>query len=275
MSGATAGMSLDTSRLYTDATLNNAYGPGYEPGIGTPGTNEYGDPGYYRVDPRALRDAAQRADDAQYRIGEADAAAEAARAARLALDDTPNVDATMIAGADEDVRKAERAAALARREAADAAADAAEVAKGQFTEAKKSPKDKAAKASGGSGLGELGSIASSFLTETFGLPDLTQLMPLQMAGGLLSAFMPMLTGEGAEGGTTSSAPFGIPDIAAPPMPTNGQHGGSGGAPGPSIINVDQSQNFNNSPLGWDPAKTEKERNNNIQRAPRLPVGMGS
>lgn len=278
MSSATAGMSLDTSRLYLDAGLNNAFGPGFQPGIGTPGRDEYGDPGYFRVDPRAMREAQQRTEDADYAIGEAEAAAEAARAARAELDDTPNVDASMIAGADKTVRDAERRAALARREAADAAIDAAEVAKGVFTKAKETPKDAAAKAarSGGTGLGELGSIASSFLTETFGLPDLTQLMPLQMAGGLLGAFMPMLTGEGQTVGGTSSAPFGIPDISAPPMPTGGMHGGGGAPPGPmNMISIDQSQNFNNSPVGSDPVAVEKARQNAINRAPRLPVGMGS
>ena len=285
MSSATAGMSVDTSRLYADAGLNNAYGPGYEPGLGTPGRDEYGDPGYFRVDPKALREAQQRADDAQFAIGEADAAAQEARDARAALDDTPFVDATMIAGADETVRDAERRAALARREAADAATDAAEVAKGAFTKAKEVPKDAAAKAAkpGNSALGELGSIGSNFLTETFGLPDLTQFMPLQMFNSVLGAFdwstmgmSPEAQAAKAAAQGTSSGAFGIPDIAAPPMPTGGLHGGAGGAPGPSqIVNVDQSQNFNNSPLGWDPAKTEKERNNNINRAPRLPVGMGA
>jgi len=278
MSSATAGMSLDTSRLYSGAGLNNAFGPGFQPGIGTPGRDEYGDPGYFQVDPRAMREAQQRADDAAYAISEADAAADAARAARAELDDTPNVDATMIAGADKTVVDAERRAALARREAADAATDAAEVAKGVFTKAKETPKDAAAKAaSGGTGLGELGSIASSFLTETFGLPDLSKLMPLQMAGGLLGAFMPMLTGQGAETvGGTSTAPFGIPDIAAPPMPAAGMHGGAGAPPGPmNMISIDQSQNFNNSPVGSDPAAVEKARQSNINRAPRLPIGMGS
>lgn len=284
---STPGLSsaIDTSGLQLPSgndALINAYGPGFEPGIGTPGRDEYGEPGYFRVDPKALREARQRAEDAQYAIAEADAAAQDARAARAALSDDPNADATAIAGADKSVRDAERRAALARREAADAAADAAEVAKGSFTKAKEAQKQKQAKTQrgGGTGLGGLGSIFSSFLTDTFGigdwLPGLDNFMPLQMADTLLGAFLgPMMNGQTDETGGTSSAPFGIPDIAAPPMPANGQHGGSGGAPGPAIINVDQSQNFTNSPLGWDPAKTEKERNNNINRAPRLPVGIGS
>jgi hypothetical protein len=167
--------------------------------------------------------------------------------------------------------------------------------------------DQVKKAMGGNGsggmgnLGGLGSIASSFLGDTFGigswLPDLANLMPLQMADGLMSSFMGPLTGfmQGGlgiqtpgwtpgmsadqfaqlSGGTTTNAPFGIPEIGAPPMPAGNAHGGSGGAPGPgNVIHIDQSQNFNNSPVGSDPAQVEKQRQNNINRAPRLPVGMG-
>lgn len=300
---------LDMSGLYTDApdaTLTNAYGPGYEPGIGTPGVNEYGEPGYYRADPKAVREAQQRAEDARYAISEAEAAAEAARQARAELTDNPNADATAIAGADKSVRDAERRAALARREAADAASDAAEVAKGSFTKAKEVSKsktaDKAKSGGAGGGLGGVGSIFGSFLKDTFGigdwLPALDNLWPLQAADTLMSAFMPLgvaaANGElgiqtpgwypgmseeeftALKGGQTSTAPFGIPDIAAPPMPASGQHAGGGAPPGPApVINVDQSQNFNNSPLGWDPGLVNKERDRNIQRAPRLPVGMGS
>jgi phage-related minor tail protein len=310
-------MSIDSSRLTNfgpggSPDLINAFGPGYQPGIGTPGYDEYGKPGYFRADEKATREAMQRAQDAQAAIAEYDAAAQAARDARAALDDTPNVDATMIAGADEAVRKAETAAARARREAADAATDAAETAKGSFTAAREAEKQKATQSKqqkGGKdlGLGGLGSIASSFLGDTFGigdwLPGLDNLWPLQAADTVMGALMGPLTGfmegglnfqnpdwrqgmtaedlaaanaaSGFVPGTTSAAPFGIPDIAAPPMPQNGQHGGAGAAPGPiQNITVDQSQNFTNSPLGWDPAQVNKQRDRNINRAPRLPIGMG-
>jgi hypothetical protein len=80
--------------------------------------------------------------------------------------------------------------------------------------------------------------------------------------------------KAAAQGTSNSA-FGIPDIAAPPMPQGDAHGGSGGMPGPgNVIQIDQSQNFNNSPVGSDPAAVEKARQANINRAPRLPIGMG-
>ena len=42
----------------------------------------------------------------------------------------------------------------------------------------------------------------------------------------------------------------------------------------NMITIDQSQNFNNSPVGSDPAAVEKARQSNINRAPRLPIGMG-
>jgi phage-related minor tail protein len=289
---ATPGLSsaIDTSRLTAGSqALTNAYGPGFEPGIGTPGRNEYGEIGYFRTDERSLREAKQRADDAAYAIVEADAAAQQARDARALLDPAIGSDASQIAGADQAVRDAERRAALARREAADAATDAAEVAKGEFTKAKevaKTKDPKATKASRDSGLGALGSIASSFLEETFGfgslLPALDSFMPLQMADTLIGSALgfaggaqdPMsadlLTSSG-----TSGAAFGIPDIAAPPMPQGSAHTGGGGAPGPTIVNVDQSQNFSNSPLGWDPVEVNKERDRNINRAPRLPIGMGN
>ena len=178
----------------------------------------------------------------------------------------------------------------------------------QVTQQTTKATDQVKKAMGGTGsggkgnLGEIGSIASSFLKDTFGigsfLPDLANLMPLQMADGLMTSFMGPLTGlmngglgiqtpgwtpgmssdqfAQLSGGTTSNSAFGIPDIGAPPMPAGNAHGGSGGAPGPgNVINIDQSQNFNNSPVGSDPAQVEKQRQNNINRAPRLPVGMGS
>jgi phage-related minor tail protein len=317
---AAAASPLDMSNVYpTSGTygpggspdLVNAFGPGYKPGIGTPGYDAYGTPGYYQADAKAVRNAQRRAQDANDAIAEADAAAQAARDAKTALDDTPFVTPAAIAGANEAVRKAEKRAADARESAAEAAADAADTAKGNFTkaqEAEKAKKPEKAKrgSKGDSGLGGLGSIGASFLKDTFGigdwLPGLDNLMPLQMADGLMSGlFMPMLQG-GMEGGlnfqnpdwqpgmtkedlaaanqasgfvpgATSGAPFGIPDIGAPPMPQSGAYGG-GGAPAPTIVNVDQSQNFTNSPIGHSPDEIEKNRQRNINRAPRLPVGIG-
>lgn len=264
ISGATPAPSpsIDMSRLHTTPI-----------GPSTPGVNEDGEAGFFVPDPKQVREADQRVADAQESILSADASAAQSRASLSELDSTAS--ASQRLSAEESVRAAESRALKARREAADAATDLAEARKGKFTKAKDAEKGQGAGSQSG-GLGELGSIASSFLTETFGLPDLTQFMPLQMASGLLSAFMPSMTGEGQTVGGTSSAPFGIPDIAAPPMPQGGMHGGAGAAPGPvNMITVDQSQNFNNSPVGSDPAAVEKARQANINRAPRLPIGMGA
>ena len=246
---------------------------------GTPGVNEFSEAGFFTPDAKRIRDASQRIADANENIAAADAAVAQAEARKreLAFD----ADESSVLSADEGVRSAKARADKARREALDAQTDYSETLKGDFSKAKDSKSAAAGKQGGG--LGEIGSIASSFLTETFGLPDLTQFMPLQMFNSVLGAFdwstmgmSPEAQAAKAAAQGTSSGAFGIPDIAAPPMPTGGMHAGAGGAPGPSqIVNVDQSQNFNNSPLGWDPAKTEKERNNNINRAPRLPVGMGA
>lgn len=284
---ATMSSAIDTSRLYSASpNLVNAYGADYEPGIGIPGSNEYGEPGYYRQDPKRVRDAQQAVADADEAIRQADAAVAQAQARVEELPFDAPESSTL--SANESLRAAKARADKVRRERLDKQADYEETLKGEFTSAKQAAKSKTGgRGGGGMGLGGLGSIASSFLQETFGigswLPALDDLMPLQIADTLLGTFLgPMLQGSeqtaalpagGAAG--TSPGPFGIPDIAAPPMPTGGMHGGSGAAPGPApIINVDNSQNFNNSPLGWDPVQVNKQRDNNIMRAPRLPVGMG-
>lgn len=262
---------LDLSRIYSTPI-----------GPSTPGVNEDGEAGFFVPDPKQVREADQRVADAQESILAADASAAQSRASLSELDSTASDSQRL--SAEESVRAAESRALKARREAADAATDLAEARKGKFTKAKDAEKGQGAKGAGGAGLGELGSIASSFLTETFGLPDLGNFMPLQMMNTVLGAFDWSTMGmsdeaqaaKAAAQGGTSSAPFGIPDIAAPPMPQGGMHGGGGAAPGPvNMINVDQSQNFNNSPVGSDPAAVEKARQSNINRAPRLPVGMGS
>lgn len=286
--GTTAPMSaaIDTSGLYQQPAAM----------AGTPGVNDQGQPGMFVPDPKRVREAEQRQQDAQEAVRAADADVAQARAR---LNELPyDAEESQRLAADEGVRQAEYRAIKARREAADAAADFAETQKGEFTKAKDGGGGQAGGGMGGN-LGGVGSILSSFLGDTFGigswLPALDNLMPLQMADTLIGSFMGPLTGAmqgklgiqqpGWQPGmpvdalgemSTSSAPFGIPTFGAPPMPENGQHGGSGGPPGPAtVVNVDQSQNFTNSPLGWDPVKVDKVRTNNINRAPRLPVGMGS
>lgn len=304
LTGPTASLSssIDTSGLYTTAAGGSEPVSAY--GAGTPGTNEYGESGYYSPDPKRVRDSQQRAADAEESIKQADAAVAQAQAR---LDELPyDAEESSKLSASESVRSAKARRDKAIRERDDAIADLAEAQKGKFTAAKQGGKGGSASQGGGmgagGGLGGVGSIFGSFLKDTFGigdwLPALDNLWPLQAADTLMSAFMPLgvaaANGElgiqtpgwypgmseeeftALKGGQTSTAPFGIPDIAAPPMPANGQHAGGGAPPGPApVINVDQSQNFNNSPLGWDPGRVNKERDRNIQRAPRLPVGMGS
>lgn len=304
LTGPTASLSssIDTSGLYTTAAGSSEPASAY--GVGTPGTNEYGEPGHYRPDPKQVRESQQRAADAEESIKQADAAVAQAQAR---LDELPyDAEESSKLSVNESVRSAKARRDKAIRERDDAIADLAEAQKGKFTAAKQGGKSGGGSAGQGSGmgggLGGVGSIFGSFLKDTFGigdwLPALDNLWPLQAADTLMSAFMPLgvaaANGElgiqtpgwypgmseeeftALKGGQTSAAPFGIPDIAAPPMPANGQHAGGGAPPGPApVINVDQSQNFNNSPLGWDPGRVNKERDRNIQRAPRLPVGMGS
>ncbi|MGA5467178.1 phage tail tape measure protein [Mycobacterium sp. NPDC050041] len=54
--------------------LTNAYGAGYKPGIGTPGYNEYGEPGYYETDPRRISQAQRSVEDNKQRIADTETA---------------------------------------------------------------------------------------------------------------------------------------------------------------------------------------------------------
>ena len=273
--------------------LTNAYGPGYEPGIGTPGYDEYGEPGYYRTDPKALREADQRRIDAQDAIAAADSAAAQARARREELD--PDADQSAVLAADEAVRSAEERARKARREAADAETDYAEAQKGKFTAARKGAKS--GKGAGGdSELGELGSIAGSFLKETFGLdgsvfPDISQLGIVKMANALLGVkfngggegedtaggwpnpFAPAADAGMAASPAASGLPFGmIPSAidaagrATPGMAPPVASGiGAGPAPGP----VDMSRNVNiqvdSGPTASQIGDTVRREVNNVDR----------
>ena len=303
--GGPSPINMSANQSPLSPQLNNAFGAGYDPGIGTPGYNEYGDPGYYAVDPKQLREAQERRDDAQSAIADADAAAAQARARRDELDITAKESERQ--AADDAVRQAEDRARKARREAADAETDLAETAKGKFTEAKKS--SSSGKGAGGkSDLSPVGSILGGFLKETFGmdgsfLPDLASLAPVQMAGTLLNAFsgplMGALTGNlgiqqpgwqpgmpvnGVQNDTGigdlsagSGGIFGVPDVAAPPMPADGQHGGSGMAPGPTtIINNDASTNVQGS-VGMDPdafrKQQERAQDRGLSRLLGFPAGL--
>lgn len=224
-------------------------------GGGTPGIGPNGESGTYSApDAKSVREAEQKVADADWKVKQAE----------LKLTEL-----------DADAKESQKQSALkdvddAKREAADARADAAETKRGKFTEGKPGK-------SGGPKMSELGSIAKSFFTETFGLdgswfPDIGNLAPLKMADTLLGAFMPAGGGDGATGGaTTSSAPFGIPDVALPPPGTPASGIGLGPAPG-TTINVDGSTTIAGN-VGWDRAELDRDRDRNLHRAvAKVPVG---
>jgi len=253
---------------YTGGAGGTAGGGGG--GGGTPGYGPGGESGTYSTDPNEVR-------DADARVAEADARVREAEAKQRELEADAKESERIRAQADVDKAKADAQSARGELE---------EAKRGKFTPGKAPAKGGAA---AGGGLGEIGSIASSFLTETFGfgswLPDLANLMPVKMAEAVLSTVIPMASAY-AEGswtpggligdamGTTSSAPFGIPDVAAPPMPPPGVHAGAGGLPGPvQNVTVNANQNINGS-VGWGEAEADKQRRNNLARAiPRIPAGF--
>lgn len=279
----------------TSSSLNNAFGPGYQPGIGTPGYNEYGEPGYYETDPRRIAQAERSAADTQRRIGQADEAiqdineqitelqAERDRVAAMseiertvAKVDLDKIESDLDRLQDRKA-EAELGAQRAREDAQWAQEDLAEANKGSFRAAREAPKSSSSRTGqqGTSALGEIGSIAGSFLNETFGfgswLPDLTQLFPVQAADTILGFAVDQMLAQ-QQAATTSGGQFGMPDIAPPPAPgTPASGAGLGPAPGPvQNVTIDQSIHGN---VGWDPAEAERRRKQDLARAiPRIPMG---
>lgn len=290
---------IDLSRNNVDSRLVNAFGADYKAGIGTPGFDEEGNPGYYRTDPRQLAQAQRRVDDSQQAIADADQRIVDAKQKRAELEEDILATAEDRAKADRDVATAERAANRAREDAAWAVEDSAETAKGKFTAAKKNDQKSKSK-SGGGGLDDLGGIAGSFLKETFGLdgslfPDISDLPavkslgaalgfakgPLEQAAkGQLGIQQPGWSpgdplpdiGPGADGGGGGGLPLGmIPGISSilpsdPTAPGSNIHGaGGGGQPGP----VDQSTHLTiNNPQGDEQSIAERTRRT-ILSTPRL------
>ncbi|OCB56121.1 phage tail tape measure protein [Mycobacterium vulneris] len=283
-------------------SLVNAFGTGYKPGTGTPGYNELGEPGYYEVDPRQVAQAQRRAEDTQQAIADADQRILEAKQKRADLEDEINVTAEDRAAADREIANAEKAARRAREDAQWAIQDAEEARQGKFTAAKK------AKQQGGKNgdLSEVGGIFGSFLKETFGFdgslfPDLAELAPVKLAGGLLSAFKGPILGA-AEGGlgiqqpgwtpgapvqvpqSASGLPFGMvpspfdfagqqqPGAAPPGSPASGIGGGP--APGP----IDQSRHVAVTVNGVDENKVADNVRRQIFNADRVmsyaPKGTG-
>lgn len=264
--GSTSALSAPTTQAPYSANLVGAFGAGYQPGAGTPGYNELGEPGYYEVDPRQVAQAQRRAEDTQQAIADADQRILDAKQKRADLEDEINVTAEDRADADREIADATKAAQRAREDAVWAQQDAEEARQGKFTAAKKAKGGK----DGAGDLSGLGGIFGSFLKETLGFdgglfPDLAELAPIKLAGGLLSAFKGPILGA-AEGGlgiqqpgwtpgapvqvpqSASGLPFGMvpspldfapgrqpPGGAPPGTPASGM--GAGPAPGP----VDQSR----------------------------------
>lgn len=271
MSSPFAGGSASSAVTSGSGSLVNAFGPGYKPGLGTPGVNEMGEPGYYQTDDRQIAQADRRARDANDAIAEADQAIVDAKQHRADIEKQMGVTAEDRAKADKAIADAEQRAGDARQDAAWAQQDAAEARKGKFTQAQKAPGQKG----GASGLGPLGEIAGSFLKETFGLdgsflPDLASLGVVQTGGALLNAFSGPLRGlmDGQLGiqqpgwspgmpvnGVPAPDLFGTTQLPALP---DGTHPGTGGLPGP--VSIDNSTTIN-SPTG-DPNDIE----NRIRRA---------
>lgn len=275
--------------------MTNAFGPDYLPGIGTPGYDEMGNPGYYRTDPRELAQSGRRVEDSRQAIADAEQRVIEAKTRQAELEDDILASTEDRAKAAEDVSRAERAANRAREDALWAEQDAAEAAKGRFTQARKdskSGKDKTGRG-GGSQLDGIGGIFGSFLKETFGLdgslfPDISNLAPVQAAGTLLGAFKgpieAAMSGQSGAAGdpfaaavdagtSTSGLPFGmipgvsslLPDLGQPAAGPPGMHMGAGMPPGP----VDSSTNITiNNPQGDENSIAERTRRT-IMRTPRM------
>ncbi len=273
----------------------NAFGPEYKPGIGTPGLDEEGNPGYYRTDPRELAQAARRVEDSQLAIADADQRVLDAKTKLAELEEENLATAEQRAQAARDITRAEQAAERTRQDALWAQQDANEAAKGRFTQAKKADKTKKDKnGKGGGDLDGIGGIFGSFLKETFGLdgslfPDISNLMPVQMAGTLLGALKDPIQaaidggqmpdagdpfGAALDGGSaTSGLPFGmipgvssiLPDLNQPAAGIPGMHMGSAAAPGP----VNNSTNVNiYNPQGDENSIADRTRRT-IMRTPRM------
>lgn len=230
-----------------------------------------GSGGYTAPDPKSLREAQERVDDADARVREAEL-----RQKELEGD-----------AKESQKEAAKNAVEKAKREAQDARADLAETAKGK--PAKSSGKGGGAGDGSSDPFKELVKIFGGGILETLGLPDLTSLMPVKTASAALKAFMPMMAGGGDQAGGDGGGAGGggggggglakaltgmIPDayIKPPPAPNGGAHltgpGGMPAAPGP-VYNIDQSMQMNGANLGWDPEATFKQYNRNA-KTHRLP-----
>lgn len=236
-----------SSGVNGSSALTNAFGAEYEAGIGTPGYDEYGEPGYYEVDPRKVQDVQDRIADQNERIRQAD---EAARQAQVAIDDL-DVDADQAEkdAAIERKRTADYAAGVARRELDRLQEDLGEAQQGDFSPAKKAPKsstrggDRESGFSMPSTLSGFGSAIGEFVggqvgsgLEVFGINDSPGWLKglSTLIGGISvtdDAGNAIFDGgnmfSGASPNSASPATFGIP----PPIEGNAHGTRAGQAPG--------------------------------------------
>jgi TP901 family phage tail tape measure protein len=229
---------------------------GLSMGTRTPGIDpETGERGYYSSDPKKVREAEQKVADADQRIREADArVAEEEASVRELKSDAKESERIR---AQNQLDSARADAAKARREADDAKSGLAEAQRGDFKKG-----DVARGGDGASQFGEVGSILSSFMKDTFGLgdllPDPSQMGIVKLLGAIMGLkYTPQGKGfpwqSGYAGGTgapwsgnpfggggavtdplsavTSMLPFGmVPDAFDAATAT----GGSGTAPGSTL-----------------------------------------
>lgn len=214
--------------------------------------------GGYEVDPQAVFDAESKVISDEHDL-------EQKKLRLLELKAKGNASQSELLAAENDIEEQ-------KRDLESSKSKYAEAQRGKLTEAKSSSSSKGSKQGGMGQFGPLGDIAGSFLKETFGLdgsffPDISNLMPLQMAGTLLNAFAPQMQSGvdgGVAAGTTSSSPFGMPDVAVPPPPGGAPAGAAAAAAASgNPITIDQSIHGN---VGWDPAQVNKKRDEGLARA---------
>ncbi|OCB44751.1 phage tail tape measure protein [Mycobacterium vulneris] len=187
---------------------------GLSMGNRTPGVDpETGERGYYSSDPKKVREAEQKVADADQRIKEADArVAEEEASVRELKSDAKESERIR---AQNQLDNARADAAKARREAEDARSGLGEAQRGDFKKG-----DVVRGGDGASQFGEVGSIMSAFMKDTFGLgdllPDPSQMGIVKLLGAIMGLkYTPQGKGfpwqSGYAGGTGapwSGNPFG-------------------------------------------------------------------
>lgn len=262
------------------ATPSTGGTPGIDPTTGASGT--------YVVDPEKVAAAEKRVRDA-----DADVAIQEQQVKELKAD---AAESQKMAQNDQ-VRKAKEDAQLARDELAKAK-------QGEFKEGKAADTTTGTGTGGESQLGDIGSIASAFLKDTFGfgdlLPDPSQMGIVKLLGAIMGikytpqgtnfkggvlegmGAPPAFAGMGGGGGdpisAAMSAVFGmtgnVPGFVdptqpggIPPPPPEGVHPGTGAPPGPVQPNQDNSVNVTVNGYSKDEVVNGVRRE--LQWAPRV------